>query len=243
MMRINGTRLVAGIAAILLSVSTVCEAWQSPKARDIAVATNGFNYPAMGTSVQSAIAWFDDNVITVADGVVDTASLNTRLSITSTQSFGSLTLLNTSNSNTYMRVGSFYGFKASLTNGSTFHVLTNSLAYVKVLTETNWYNPQGWYAGATDSKFTPLAPGYYWLGAEVLGTSNCQFRIVSSDASNQTVYVGSTSHSNNFVSGGGIVYALGTAAQSFWLEGLPTLGATSAPVIRAVFQGHYLGGN
>jgi len=234
-------KIFGSALAILLAITTSGLAWQTPKARDIAVSTNGMNYPAMGVTVQSALEWFDDNMLTSAEGLISAATLNARLSSTSTNTLGIVNVA-AAPTNAIVQVGKFYGFKASLTNGATFHITTNTLAPVKILTETNLYNPQTWYSGGSTSTFTPLITGFYWIGAEVRSYTNCQFQIVST-STGQTVYVGDSSSSNSFVSGGGIVYAQGTTAESFWLEGFPTLGATSAPVYRAVFQAHYLGGN
>lgn len=233
-------KVMGAVAAILLAIVAGADAWQSPKARDIAVSTNGFNYPAMGTDVQSALAWFDANMLTTAGGLVDSTTLNTRLSTTSTQSFGEV-WIPASPTSAVVRLGHFMGFRSGLTNGGTFHV-TNSTTYVRFLTQTNDFNVLSWYSGGTTSKFTPLVAGYYFLNAQVMANAvTCRVQIVSQDT-NDLIYVGTTASTNDFVSGGGVVYANGTSTNSYWVEGLCVGSSLSGAMSRVVFSGHYLGG-
>lgn len=236
-MKHRTSRLMGALLSTVLATALCASAWQTPRARDIAVTTNGFSNPAMGTDVQTALTWLDGNILTITDGMVDATTLNTRLSNTSTQHFGVIKYT-ASPTSAVVRVGQFLGFKASLTNGGIFHV-TNSTAYVKMITQTNVFNPQSWCSSGT---FTPLVAGYYWLGAELMSADTCRVQIVST-ATNEVLRIGTTGGTNNFVSGGGLVYADGTASTSYWLEGLAVGLSSTAAMQRVVFSGHYLGGN
>ncbi len=230
--------LAASLAILLCACVHSSNAWPYPPAGGISVTTNSFSH-LVGSNVQSVLDWLDDNAVLSSAGFVTESYLSTYYGSTSTNTFGQLYVVN-GPTNAVYRVGTFYGFVATLTNATVDTTVTNLTLYGAITNiGSATYNPQGWYDAAT-WKFTPKVEGYYRLGAQVTGTDTCLVRIVSFD-SNQIVTVGTTLGTNQSINGSGIVYANGTVTNAFFLEGLCLGGAPSSVLKRVVFQGEYLG--
>lgn len=223
--------------ALALFLPGAVFAWPYPPASGIVYTTNGLSHITNTTlTVQGLIDWLDDNTLFTGAGYVTAASLATTLSSTSTQKFGQVSV-NQGPTNAYVRLGTYYGFVATMTNAAVSALTNVSLygAVTNIVIAT--YNPQAWYSTSALT-FTPLIEGYYMLGAEVEGTTTCRVQIVSYN-SNQVIKVGNTDGTNKWVNGSGIVYANGTSTNTYYLEAL-AIGVSNT-FTHVKFYGNYLG--
>lgn len=222
--------------AVLAVMATPCFAWQYPWSSDVKIVTNGLTH-ITATNLQAAMAQIDANAIWSGSGYVTESTLDSRLSSSSTQVFGIVSVAAAPTS-AVVRLNEFMGFVTSFTNGGSFWV-TNLALYGQVTGITNEaYDAKGWFA--SDSKFTPKVEGYYLLSVDALGSTTCGLRVVSYNT-NQIINIGTTIDTNSHINGSGIMWFNGTSTNTAWLEGICWGGAPSSRLDRVVFQGTYLG--
>jgi hypothetical protein len=215
-----------------VALATSASAWTYPPASGISVVSNAFSH-LVGTNVQALLDYIDDNAVWTAAGYVTESWVDTEFSSTSTQRFGQVHVL-MGPTNATLRLGTFYGFVASLTNGGTSVSLATNNLYLGVSNMvTAVYNPQTWYATNT-GYFAPLVAGYYWLQVEALSMVDTNHLKITSQAGDREVWLDG-SGTNKCESAGGIFYATGVSTNYFYVA------AKTNTFSRLIFSGKFIG--
>lgn len=208
----------------VLGLAAICMGMVQPRATQISVSTNSFSR-IVGTNAQSALDWIDDNMLDQTSGYVTVAFLNSRYysSYTNqqtwtdyaTQSFGGVILRGDMTNTSGAAFGRMKGVVVDMP--STYTSIVSHTAYTNltnIVTET--FDGDSWYDG---TNITPVARGYYLLGATACVTGNsCTFRWKYS--TNTFTHLMTVTNDGNPVSGSTVMYADGTNSFSLQLKNL-----------------------
>ena len=231
-------RFLLGLCLVWASVAGAT--W-GPPATQVSIPTNAA--VAWGLTVQSALNYLATNSVFVSSGYMTTSNAilafagltsDNAYSANTTQKLYEASVYNAGTTN-QVRLGTFYGFTASMTAGQT---QTGTASYISISNLTAvGYNPQAQFDSV--SRYTPTAAGYYRVGVTLAGTGTSQIPAyrTTNTAFNIPKYEGDT-NTNGFSSGSAIVYMNGTYDfLEFSLASIRGSGIVTSLVVNAEYVG------